>query len=465
MTASSARRARAWLDDNLFPGADAPTRLDWRRILVGSSAVAALVALQLAREWPSAPLETIWADDSVWLNDAMRPGVLDALTTPYGGYLQMLPRILAEPLAQLPVASLAWAMALLGAVIVATCTLVVWWASAGHVRDPYLRAVLAAMVVLVPVAGVEMFANVTNSTWFLLFATFWVLLWRPATLTRAIAAACLLFLAAVSTAGVFFLVPVAVLRGVAIRDRRDALMVGAFAAGAAIQFVPLLTFESENLFQSPHWDWGLVPAYAQRAIGGALMGNVVTGYLWEQFGTPLEIALATGLLAFTVVALVRGSATVRVLIVLTLVTSIVMFIVSGYERNAAPLLVSPADPQANAASRYVVVPALLPVSGLFIWLDRASRATPRLRLSAGRVVALLLLVFALLSFDVSDRRVRGAPTWPSALERARLDCARTSTPSARLPVAGAVFGFAVALPCDRLADAPRRAAARRVSAR
>jgi len=450
MTASSARRARAWLHDNLFRDPDCATRLDWRGVLLASGAAAALVAIQLAREWPSAPLETIWADDSVWLNDALRRGALDALTTPYGGYLQILPRVVAEPLAQLPVASLAWAMALVGAGIVAAYTFVVWWASAGHVRDPYLRAVLAAMVVLVPVAGVEMFANVTNSTWFLLFATFWVLLWRPATLTRAIAAACLLFLAAISTAGVFFLVPVALLRTLAARDRRDAVMVGAFAAGAAVQLVSLLTYENGNLFQSPHWDWNLVPAYAQRAIGGALMGNVVTGFLWERLGTPLEVALAGALLGFTVLVLARGDAPARVLIVLTVVTSIVMFIVSGYARNAVPLLVSPTDPAANAASRYAVVPTLLLASALFIWLDHASHTVAGSRLTAGRVVALLVLVAAVLSFDVSDRGVRGSPTWPSALDRARAECARTSAPKARLPVAGALFGFAVVLPCDRL---------------
>jgi hypothetical protein len=106
-------------------------------------------------------------------------------------------------------------------------------------------------------------------------------------------------------------------------------MVGAFAAGAAVQLVALLTSENENLFQSPRWDWDLLPAYAQRAIGGALMGNVVTGYVWEQLGTPLEVALAGGLLGFTVLALVRGNAPARVLMVLAVVTSIAMFIVSG----------------------------------------------------------------------------------------------------------------------------------------
>ena len=71
-------------------------------------------------------------------------------------------------------------MAISGAAIVAGCALMVWCASAGHIHSPYLRATLAAMVVLLPIVGVETLDNVTNSIWFLFFAAFWILLWRPA---------------------------------------------------------------------------------------------------------------------------------------------------------------------------------------------------------------------------------------------------------------------------------------------
>jgi hypothetical protein len=33
------------------------------------------------------------------------------------------------------------------------------------------------------------------------------------------------------------------------------------------------------MFLAPHWDWSLVPAYAQRIIGGALAGHRIDGFL------------------------------------------------------------------------------------------------------------------------------------------------------------------------------------------
>ena len=57
-------------------------------------------------------------------------------------------------------------MAICGAAIVTGCAFLVWRASAGHIESPRLRAALAAMVVLLPVVGVETLDNVTNSIWF-----------------------------------------------------------------------------------------------------------------------------------------------------------------------------------------------------------------------------------------------------------------------------------------------------------
>ena len=91
------------------------------------------------------------------------------------------------------------------------------------------------MVVLLPVAGTETLDNVTNFIWYLLFACFWLLLWRPATFARASGAAALAFLGAASNIGTLVLLPLWLLRLVAARDRRDWVIVGAFAAGVAVQ--------------------------------------------------------------------------------------------------------------------------------------------------------------------------------------------------------------------------------------
>ena len=120
----------------------------------------------------------------------------------------------------LPIRWFAPAMAISGAAIVTGCACVVWRASAAHITNRYLRGTLVAMLVLLPNVGIEMLDDVTYMIWFLLFVSFWILLWRPATLAGAAGAGALLLLTALSNALVVLLVPIWLLRAIAIRDRR-----------------------------------------------------------------------------------------------------------------------------------------------------------------------------------------------------------------------------------------------------
>jgi len=428
------QRLRGWLDENLFPDPPPPPRITPRRAAICAALALAASGIQLARMWPSKPLETIWAEDGyTWLTDALGRGFLDVLTTPYNGYLQTLSRLVAEPVAWLPIEWYAPAMALAGASIVTGCAFVVWRASAAHIRNPYLRGTLAAMVVLLPIVGVETLDNVTNAIWFLLFAGFWVLLWRPATLKRALAAAGLVALSALSNAGAALFLPLWGLRAIAIRDRRDGVIVGGFALGLAIQLG--LSAGETNLLSErgrprgeliPHWDWGLVPAYAQRVIGGALSGQEITGYVWEQVGTPLELALGAILIAFVAYAIAGPSPRTRVLVPLAVGISLATFLLSGYRRwfGGAFTLEWPHGVSNADASHYVVVPTLLLLSALFVQLDVRPRSLSATAWDALRTaVVLFIILAAIASFNVADRTTRGTPTWSEALDTARAKCA------------------------------------------
>jgi len=118
----------------------------------------------------------------------MRWGFLHSLATPYAGYLNTVSRLVAEPVSLMPVAWFAPAMAIGGAAISITRALIVWTASAGHIESPWLRWILVGMMALLPIVGVEMVDDVTYSIWYMLFASFWILLRRPSTLTGAVLA-------------------------------------------------------------------------------------------------------------------------------------------------------------------------------------------------------------------------------------------------------------------------------------
>jgi hypothetical protein len=396
----------------------------------------------------SAPLDSLWAEDGFkWLGDALHRGFFDALTAPYDGYVQSLSRVVAQPVSALPVRWYAPAMAIAGALIVAACVAIVWRCSAAYIRSPRLRLALCALVVLTPAAGVEVFANVTNSIWFVQFAAFWLLLWRPVSFTAALWAAAALLVAALSTAGVILLFPLWLLRALAIRDRRDAVIVAAPALGVLAQVQPLLT-QTHTFLGTPNWSFSLFPAYAQRVLGGGVLGNTVAGHAWRGLGVPFEVLLGAVLVVAVLVALLGLSTRAKLLVALTSALSLAIFLVSGYERGIASFLLWPRGQYNAANARYVICPSLLLLSGGFVALDDRLRLSPRRRwtmASAGVVVALVAL--ALTSFLPVDRRLRGTPRWSSAVAAARTRCARTHASSVPLPVSP--FGN-LEVPCSRL---------------
>jgi hypothetical protein len=437
-----------WLSAEVFR--DEPERSRVRSLPAAAAALAGLllVGVQLLRVRSSAPLDSLWAEDGFsWLHGALHHGLLDTLSTSSDGYLQTVSRLVAWPVSKLPVRWFAPSMALSGAVIVAGCVGIVWRCSAAYISRPWLRAALCLLIVLTPAAGVEVFANVTNTIWFILFAAFWLLLWRPASLAAACAAGGLLLLAALSTAGVILLGPVWLLRALAVRDRRDAVIVAAPLIGSLAQ-LPSLLSQTYTYFTTPTWSFELFPAYAQRVLGGGVLGNRVAGAAWKAVGVSLEIALAVVAIVLVTIALTRLRGGVRVLVGLMVVLSVELFVVSGYQRGIVAFLLWPARAWNAAEARYAICPSLLLISALLLALDdglRRSAAGRWRTTAAGVIVALVAL--ALTSLTPSDHAFRGRPRWSSSVTAATRRCEERGASSVRLPVSP--FG-SLEVPCRRL---------------
>jgi hypothetical protein len=406
--------------------------------------------------WHSAPLNTIWAEDgTIWLGDATKESFVHAATTPYSGYIQLVSRLVAFPVAKLPVAWFAPTMAISGAAIVAGCALMVWCASAGHIHSPYLRATLAAMVVLLPIVGVETLDNVTNSIWFLFFAAFWILLWRPATLPRTVGVAAVLLLAVLSSAGTILLFPLWLLRLIAIRDRRDRVIVASYAIGVAIQLVLSWHVRNElgeNLspygraieaaLHRPQWHWSLVSAYVQRIVGGAATGEQITSYLWVHLGSSFEIALGIALIAFVAFAVAETDGRTRIVVPFTVAMSVGIFLFEGYQRwtsggNAFLLPKGIAFSETYwDATHYFVVPTLVLLSAIFIGLDAQPRIFSATTWRKFQIAGVVFVLFAaLLSFNVSNSDLRGSLTWSRALDIGRSQCLRDHAKAVEVAIA------------------------------
>jgi hypothetical protein len=467
-------RARSLLERNLFR--DPPTEAlgPWAWLaLIG--AFTGAIAIQLLRMWSSRPLDSLFIEDgAVWLTGALEREPLDAIFTPYNGYIQVLSRVVAEPIAELPVEAWAAAMAISGAAIVAACACLVWRASAGYIDSRPLRAALSAMVILLPVVGWESLATVTNSIWFLLYVCAWALLWRPAGWTEAGVAAVVVLMAALSNLGVVFLLPLWALRAIVVRDRRDVLIVSAFAIGVALQLgfsageiglhgepddpvrVRDTTFGACVPFStSPCWSWDLVAAYPQRIVGGVAAGQQVNGELWKAFGVPLLIVYTLGLMAL--VWRSRRDPRTRILVPLLVVISAALFVVSGYERwgVGGNQFLWPTG-EYTPGLHYMIAPALLLLAAAVLHLDSLLRSagksparTFRFGVAAGVVV--FAVVSTALAFPVGDFAARGRESWTDSVAAAKAECLRhgaANTVSISTPFSA--FDFRVVVPCQRL---------------
>ena len=207
-----------------------------RRALVSVIALAAGAVVLLLRIAGPSPLTTIWAEDrTVFLVQALAtPGHLFAS---YAGYLQLLPRLIAQSVSFLPLPEAAAAFALAGAVIASAVALFVFYASAGHIHSVWLRGLLAAAVLLLPVAPLEIADSGVNTPWYLLFALFWACLWRPRGRGGMALAGLIGFLAGASTPLALALAPLLILRMAALRRVREHAVTsrpggGPAAAGA-----------------------------------------------------------------------------------------------------------------------------------------------------------------------------------------------------------------------------------------
>lgn len=451
------RELRKHLSETLFPDPQGRSTLRrWEMGAVVASLLALVTVLQLARLGWSASLNSLWAEDGpIYMQEALTNGFWHALTATYATYLVVVPRLIAEVASLAPLRDVPAAVSILSAGIVALSGLAVWRASAAHVRNPYLRGTLAALTVLSPVAGLESIDSAAYVPWYMLFATFWLLIWRPETTRGTVCASAFVLLTGLSTPGVWFFAPLAALRLLAARDRSDIAILASFGVGAAVQ-IPVLAFSQEPAVE-PLWTHDIWTTFLQRVIDGAPLGLRLGGSAWIHLGWPLLIALGIVAIAGLIAGFRRSGAGARWIAAIAVPTSLAMFVVSLYQRAVGEQMVWPEGIYNGSGGRYAIVPALLLISAAMVLIDSASRRRPAPSRFAwvGSATVALLAIAIVTSFDAREIAVRGAPPWDAALEGAAKECRAEG--AADIAVQTSPPGFGMQLPCDEIASfAPSR---------
>jgi hypothetical protein len=209
----------------------------------------------------------------------------------------------------------------------------------------------------------------------------------------------------------------------------------------------------------PLWNSDVWVTYLQRVVDGAALGEHLGGGAWASFGWPFLIALLVAAVAGLAVGAVRAIPSARYLAAIAIPTSLVMFLVSIYQRAAAPAMVWPEGTHFGPGSRYAIVPALLLVSVALALVDRRSRRRQRGPAPWAVFAAVgFLAIGVATSFELRDGVARGTPSWSAALDAAAAAC--TDRHRSEVTIETSPPGFGVIVPCDLVASPDSAPAAR-----
>ncbi|GAA2629463.1 hypothetical protein GCM10010399_71650 [Dactylosporangium fulvum] len=392
------------------PAPSTPTRW-WLAVLAAVAAVAG----SLGRVGGHGPFDTVWIEDAVlFLDQAINESWKDTVFRPHNGYWHIGPRTLTEVADLFPLAYVPAVMTILAAIMLSCFAFVAYYGSRAFFENKWLRLMIAASVLLVPVGQSQMQVDLATLHFPGLYAMFWLCFWRPVTRAGKIAAPLITtYLVFSSILNVLF-APLLLLRLVAVRDWATRLIALAYAAGMTLQLGGVVTGYNQRVSGEPNYNpILLLSEYVRVAMPRAFFGEYWAGYNTIRPHWTWVVAAVLVVLAVLWVA-VRGlSRPAWPLAAVALVLSVVNFATQVGSMG----WIEPRYVAVPALLLYVAVLALIrPHSGTSAWAP------------AGRVATVAVISFTLLLGSVfitnyrSDSSRSTGPSWQSAMHDADVAC-------------------------------------------
>jgi hypothetical protein len=421
----------------------------WASPLVQVALVGLGAVVMLAR----VPGRPVW--ESVYGEDP-RMYLPQALAHPwhllqsYAGYLQLVPRLIGQAAALLPIRDASVAFAVGGALVASACGLFAYDASAGQVSSRWLRVLVGLSVVLLPVALLEIADDGVNSIWYLLAALFWAALWRPHTRAGAAAAAVVAFAGAASSSLALLYAPLFAARvAVVPRRLREHAATAGWALGSLLQVAVIVTSHQSRF--RPRDLTNAVLFYLHEVLLPAL-GWHLSWHLRDILGLTGATALAGGFIAVVLaLVVVTQDRRCRVFVVTAVVTGLVFMAVTSSIAWNGPRLA--ASVRVEHGARYSTVPILLLDAALIVAADAyARRWWPRPRAIAA--VAALVAVLAagwVTDFRYPVRRFNGGPAtaWAHTADAWLGQCQHSPTGTITVTFHSR-YGVTTTVPCASL---------------
>lgn len=452
----------------LFPE---PPRSTWPRPLVGLGYVAGFAlasGLALLRQ-PGAPAtQTVWAEDGViFYSQAVTHSFWRTLVTSYNGYDQLVPRLAVQLTRLAPIADAAAVIALCGAMGLAALACLVFHMARGHIASPALRGLLVAAMVALPLANVEMLDNLVNLPWWMFFAAFWALLWRPETRAGRWTAALVCGLAAASEPLVGLLLLLAAVRVWALPRLKEQAPTVGLVVGLVYQAAVVIGANGESSFSEAGLS-GLPADFAVRVGLGWLSGLQGTNAV-VSWSRPLAEAIGAAFFVGLVVAgLTFRSRQVRAFALATAVLAPLCFAAPVWLRGAGSYMQTAKS--IGYAGRYAATPILMVVSAVLVlaghlssqrltWAHSRRRARSHWGPQWAFIACCALLFPAWVAdFRHPNGRMNG-PRWQDQLSLALTRC-RTENRAGLVELTIDPPSDRVILPCRDLTRGEPKASAR-----
>ena len=362
--------------------------------------------------------DSVYAEDQgVWLFDALAHPW--RLLVPVGGYEELVPRLVGQLVSYLPLADVAVPFALAGAGIAALCALFIYHAMDGWIRSPWLRALVGAALILLPLAPIEIADTTVGCPWYAMAALFFALLWRPRNWAGMTAAALVAFAAASSEILALVYLPLVLLRVVALPRWREHAVTAGWLAGLLVQVPVVLESYAQRTQRLGR------SAKPVRALGFYFHNVALRAFGWRGSVRLVEIAglngatiIACALLAAVFGwALVTGSRRVRVFVAVALIMGFVQTVVAA---TVVPyVIVQHYFPNFEGGSRYSTMPIMAMTAAAAVAVDAYLRRQaiggggdriPLVRRSPGALAAAALACVLALGW-LSDYRYVTEHNW------------------------------------------------------
>ena len=422
-----------------------PTTRRWSRPR-GAEVIAVLVliaagAASFFRQEGHHSWQVMWGEDgSVYLQQVQLDGA-STLFRGYAGYLQLVPRIGALLVAEVPLRRAAVAMAVAGVVITTAVGILVFRATADMIRSVPLRLLAPLLLVIGPAMGSENTATLTNVIWPLFGAVPFLVLARARGRVDTVVRCGVVALAVLSQALSLLFAPLALVVALKRRDRASIAMAVTYAVAGLLQLAVVVT--SPGRPKGTFVVGDAVKLFGLDVVGQLLVGNW-HAEMWVRFGVTFALGAMVVFAALLLVAAWRSDLASRRLAA--------VLVVCGIVAGAAPIisngtayyhLFEGAVP--TAPYRYIVVPVPLFVAAFAVLLDPLER-----RLDLVGVIGRWLLVAQTVLFIViwfpSDSGRGDGPVWPGAVRQARDECGQLPD-DATVTIEGSPPQFVVVLPC------------------